>query len=329
MTTEENQEIEESPQQEYTNDVQADLEAAIKEVEGRDRDEEGKFVAKEEKVESAEPTVEPVEVKEVEPAPQSWGAAVKGKWGELPQEVRSEILKREQDIHKALTSGDGELRLGREIKSVIAPYEAQIKAEGATPIQAVESLLNTAYILRTGTPEQKKALILNTAKQYGVDIGAVHEEQEYVDPTIAQLKAELNELKRVADPNYIRSTLTKEMESSKIQSDIAAFASDPAHVHFETVKPLMASILGAGQAKDLKEAYDMACMANPTIRSTLEAAKNAELEAKRKQDIQAKKRAASSVTGSPAIPSNSKATNPKSSVEDDLRAAFDEFETRV
>lgn len=331
MTTEENQEIEQSPQQEYTNDVQADLEAAIKEVEGRDRDESGKFVAKEEKAEvPQEPTepVEPVEAKEVEPAPQSWGAAVKGKWGELPQEVRSEILKREQDIHKALTSGDGELRLGREIKSVIAPYEAQIRAEGATPIQAVESLLNTAYILRTGTPEQKKALILNTAKQYGVDIGAVHDE-EYVDPTIAQLKQQIEELKRVADPNYIRSALTKEIESSKIQSDIAAFASDPAHVHFETVKPLMASILGAGQAKDLKEAYDMACMANPTIRSTLEAAKNAELEAKRKQEIQAKKRAASSVTGSPAIPSNSKATNPKSSVEDDLRAAFDELETRV
>lgn len=321
---------EQTPQQEYTNDVQADLEAAIQEVEGRERDETGKFVAKpetiEEPVESVAP-VEPVETVKVPEAPQSWGQSVKTKWGELPEEVRAEILKREGDIHKAFTSQDGELRLGREIKSVIAPYEAQIRAEGATPTQAVESLLNTAYILRTGTAEQKKALILNTAKQYGVDLGVG--EEEYVDPTIAQLKSEIDNLKRLADPTVIEKTLTQRMESTKIQSDIAAFASDPAHVHFETVKPLMASILGAGQAKDLKEAYDMACMANPTTRSTLEAAKNAELEAKRKQDIQAKKRAASSVTGSPATPSNSKATNPKSSVEDDLRAAFDELETRV
>jgi hypothetical protein len=104
----------------------------------------------------------------------------------------------------------------------------------------------------------------------------------------------------------------------------------------------MASILQSGQIENklpdgkiksqsqvLKEAYDMACMANPTIRSTLEAAKAAEQEAKRKQEVAAKKRAASSVTGSPATPSNAKATNPKSSVEDDLRAVMDELETRV
>jgi len=330
MTTEE--EIVETPQQEYTNDVQADLEAAIKEVEGRDRDEEGRFVAKEEKAEPAEAVEEqaPTEpVKQLPEPPQSWSAEAKAEWAGLSERARAEVLKRETDMHQALTRHDGELNLGRQLKSAIAPYEAQIRAEGATPIQAVESLLNTAYILRSGSPEQKKAILINTAKQYGIDIGAVHTEEEYVDPTIAQLKAELNELKRVADPAYIRSTLTQEMESTKIQSDIVAFASDPAHIHFPTVKPLMASILGAGQAKDLKEAYDMACMANPSIRSTLEAAKNAELEAKRKQDIQAKKRAASSVTGSPATPSNSKATNPKSSVEDDLRAAFDELETRV
>lgn len=327
----ENEEIEKTPHQEYNDDVAADLAAAIAEVEGTEkpRDEEGKFTAEQETTAAVEPETPAEPVKELPPAPQSWGASVKGKWGELPEEVRSEILKREQDIHKALTSGDGELRLGREFKNAVAPYEAQIRAEGATPVQAVESLLNTAYILRNGTPEQKKALIINTAKQYNIDLGAAHVEQEYVDPTIAQLQQEIAQLKRVADPDYIRSTLTKEIESTKIQSDIAAFASDPAHVHFETVKPLMASILGSGQAKDLKEAYDMACMANPTIRSTLEAAKNAELEAKRKQENLAKKRAASSVTGSPAVPSNAQTTNPKSSVEDDLRAAFDALESRV
>lgn len=323
------EENEKTIQQEYTDDVSADLAAAIAEVEGAERGEDGKFIAKEteepkeELVQKAEP------VKEIHPPPQSWGESVKANWANLPEDVRASILKREADAHKEFTAPDGALRLGREIKNIIAPYEAQIRAEGATPAQAVESLLNTAYILRSGTPEQKKSLILNTAKQYGVDLGSLQQEEEYVDPTIAQLKAQVEELKRLADPNYIRSTLTREMESTKIQSDIAAFASDPANVHFETVKPLMASILNAGQARDLKEAYDMACMANPTIRSTLEAAKAAEQEAKRKQEVMAKKRAASSVTGSSAVPSNARATNPKSSVEDDLRAAFDELETRV
>lgn len=318
------EEIEQTPQQEYTNDVQADLEAAIKELEEEpERDDDGKFKAKEETKESVQETAQEEVAKEVPAAPQSWGGKVKEKWGTLDPEVRAEILKREADQHRMVTAHDGELRLGREIKEAITPYMAHIQAEGATPVQAVASLLNTAHILRTGTPEQKKALIINTAKQYGVDLGA---EEEYVDPTIAQLKQQIEELRQLANPQVIESRLTERMESSKVQADIAAFASDPAHVHFETVKPLMASLLGTGQAKDLKEAYDMACMANPTIRSTLEAAKNAELEAKRKQEIANKKRAASSVTGSPAIPSNSKATNPKSSVEEDLRAAFSAYE---
>lgn len=323
------EENEKTIQKEYTDDVSADLAAAIAEVEGAERGEDGKFIAKETEDPKEEPAQEAEPVKEIPPPPQSWGESVKANWATLPEDVRASILKREADAHKEFTAPDGALRLGREIKNIIAPYEAQIRAEGATPAQAVESLLNTAYILRSGTPEQKKALILNTAKQYGVDLGSLQQEEEYVDPTIAQLKAQVEELKRLADPNYIKSTLTREMESTKIQSDIAAFASDPANVHFETVKPLMASILNAGQARDLKEAYDMACMANPTIRSTLEAAKAAEQEAKRKQEVMAKKRAASSVTGSSAVPSNARATNPKSSVEDDLRAAFDELETRV
>ena len=323
------EENEKTIQQEYTDDVSADLAAAIAQVEGAERGEDGKFIAKETEEPKEEPVQEAEPAKEIPPPPQSWGESVKANWATLPEDVRASILKREADAHKEFTAPDGALRLGREIKNIIAPYEAQIRAEGATPAQAVESLLNTAYVLRSGTPEQKRALILNTAKQYGVDLGSLQQEEEYVDPTIAQLKAQVEELKRLADPNYIKSTLTREMESTKIQSDIAAFASDPANVHFETVKPLMASILNAGQARDLKEAYDMACMANPTIRSTLEAAKAAEQEAKRKQEVMAKKRAASSVTGSSAVPSNARATNPKSSVEDDLRAAFDELETRV
>lgn len=303
-------------------DIAADLNAAITELEKpeAERAEDGKFKAAEE--EALEP------VKEIPPAPQSWTAEAKAEWANASPRLREEITKRETDFHQALTRHDGDLNLGRQMKEVVTPYLAQIQAEGGTPVTAVQSLLNTAHILRNGTPEQKKHVIVTTAKQYGVDLG-VSEEAEYVDPTIASLQQQIEQLKQIANPAAIESRLRERLEGDKVQSDIAAFASDPAHVHFETVKPLMASILNAGQAKDLKEAYDMACMANPQVRSTLEAAKSAELEAKRKQELANKKRAASSITGSPAIPSNSKVTNPKSSPADDLRAAWDEAESRI
>lgn len=304
--------------------INDDIAKAMEELE-TPRDEAGKFKAEEATPAEDAPAVEPI--KEVPPAPQSWGTAVKSKWNELPEDVRAEVLKRENDMHQVLTRHDGDLRLGREMKEAVAPYVATIIAEGGTPVTAVRDLLNTAYVLRTGTPEQKKAIIFNTAKQFNIDIGVAND--DYEDPTIASLKQQIEELRNIANPQVIESRLREQLESDKIQSEIAAFASQPEHAHFQTVRPLMVAMLNAGQAKDLKEAYDKACWADPQIRSTLEAARSAEIEAKRKQEIADKKRAAASVSGSPAIPSNAKATNPKSSVEDDLRAAFDELENKI
>ena len=317
--------------EEVVDDISADIAAAIEElkepeVNEPERDDSGKFATKE-----PEATTEAVEPKPEAPeapaAPQSWGQSVKGEWSKLPEAVRSEILKRENDIHQAMTRHDGDLRLGREMKDVITPYMAQIQAEGGTAATAVSSLLNTAHILRTGSDEQKRNVILTTAKQFGVDLGVA--EEEYVDPTIQQLKREIEQLKQVANPQAMESILRERLESDKVKSEIDAFASDSANVHFQTVRPLMVAMLNAGQAKDLKEAYDMACMANPTIRSTLEAARTAEQQAKRKQEVEAKKRAASSITGSPAVTSNSKVNNQKSSPSDDIRAVWEELESRI
>jgi len=302
--------------------INDDIANAIDQLE-TPRDDGGKF-----KAEEPQDTVAAEQVADIPPAPQSWTAEAKLEWANASPRLREEIVKRENDMHQALTRHDGDLRLGREIKEVVAPYMPIITAEGGTPAAAVRDLLNTAYVLRTGTPEQKKAIIFNTAKQFNIDIG-VPTDQEYEDPTIASLKQQIEELRQSANPQAIESRLREQIESDKVKSEIAAFASQPEHVHFETVRPLMVAILNSGQAKDLKEAYDMACMANPQIRTSLEASKAAEQQAKRKQEIAAKKQAAASVTGSPAVPSNAKAKNSNTSVEDDLRAAFDEIESRI
>lgn len=307
-------------------DINADLTAAIEEVSGRERGEDGKFKVKEE----AEPAAEsaPVEA-EIPKPPQSWTAEAKAEWANASPRIREEILKRENDITKMTTHHEGELRLGREIKDIVAPYMPLIQAAGSTPATTINNLLNTAYKLQTGDESTRATIIKQIAKDYGVKLEGLTDSEEYVDPTIAQLHQKIAQLEQMANPDAIESRLRERLEGDKVQQDIAAFASDPAHVHFETVKPLMASILNAGQAKDLKEAYDMACMANPAIRSTLEAAKNAEMEAKRKQEISQKKRAASSITGSPAVTGNSKVTNPKSSPQDDLRAVWDDLESQI
>jgi len=303
-------------------DIGADILAAMEEVEEPSRDDSGKFKS-EEPASVAEP------VADIPPPPQGWNDEVKGEWANIPEKVRQQIIKREEDSHRAITNQDNDRLLGKDIKEIVTPYMPLIQAAGSTPKATINNLLNTAYKLQTGDEATKLAIVKQIAKDYNVKLVA-DEESEYVDPTIASLRQEIDQLKQIANPQAIEMRLREQLEGGKVQSDIAAFASDPANIHFETVRPIMSALIGAGQAKDLKEAYDMACMANPQIRSTLESAKNAELAAKRKQEVNAKKRAASSIAGSPAtVSSNSKANPKTTSVEDDLRAAFDELESRI
>lgn len=300
-----------------------DLKAAMQEVKETETPVDE---PKEEPVKELQTTEEPVkepiveEKKEVkDDAPAALSAAAKAKWNDLPPEIKSEWSKREADIHKMFTSHDGELRLGRELKDVITPYMPIIQAEGGTPAKAVQELLNTAYVLRTGNPYQKAQILQQVAETYGIDMSLLNQQQQYVDPTIQQLQQQIAHLSQVANPDNIQRQLQERLESAKIESEIDAFAADTKNAHFNNVKPQMAVLLDSGQAKSLQEAYDMACWANPTIRSTLMNNISADEQAKRKSEIEAKKKAAVSVTGSPGV-NVPNTGSPDRTLRDELRA---------
>lgn len=294
--------------------------AETEEKAARARDASGKFAKK---VEPSDVVIGPPHVDAPKPAtaPQSWSAAAKAKWNELPPEFQQEMLKREDDVHKGFTKLDDERNFGRQLKDVITPYMPQIIAEGGTPAGAVKDLLNTAYILRTASPQQKGQLIMRIAQQYGADLSQVSE-QAYVDPTIQQLQNEIAQLKG----QFSGAEVSKQQqEQAALNQNIAAFAADPKNVHFETVKADMAALLQGGRAKDLQDAYDMSVWARPDIRSTLIQQQSAEMEAKRNADIKSKADAArmagGSVKGGPgvAIPNTG---SPNRSLREELEAQF-------
>lgn len=272
-----------------------------------------------------EPTVDPVE--EIAPveethkldAPQSWTADEKAEWANMSPKAQATAIRRENDFHKMVTSHEGDLRLGREMKSVIDPFLPSIKEAGAEPKALIHDLLGTVNTLRNGTEEQKIMVMQNIAKGYNVDLNKV---MGYQQNPINQLYGELNSLKQQYNPDAILNMLQERQEGDKIQSEVNAFAADPKNVHFEVLKPFMSALLTSGQAKDLREAYDMASYANPETRSTmLNASKEAEA-AKRKQEIASKKNASVSVKGSPSlVQGNTK--SPVRTIEEELSAQFD------
>ena len=116
-------------------------------------------------------------------------------------------------------------RIGLKIRCADPP-SAMIASEGANPQQAIAALLNTAYQLRTATPEQKTQLILNLARQYGANLSQTSpnaDEDEYVDPDIKSIRDELTSLKQ---SNQAQIQATQNQQVQVHQQSIDAFSAD-------------------------------------------------------------------------------------------------------
>lgn len=306
---------------ESTVDKEEPKEAKAKPVKAkgeRVRDETGKFAPKEEIAEKVE-----APVVQAAPIPQSYGAAVKSQWAKLPPDIQKDLTERDQAFHRELTKHDEDRNFGKQMKDVVTPYIAQIRAEGAEPAQAVGNLLNMAHVLRVGSPQQKSELLLRTAQTFGIDLRQALQVQQAQPQLPPQVQNVLQEVQGIKQRLEQQETLKKQQEDNEVQSQIKAFGADPKNVHFEAVRPHMASLLSSGLARDLQDAYDQAVYANPHTRSSLlEArAQDEQRVANTKAKAEAAKKAGSSIKGSPGITATKNGQIKGLSLRETIRAA--------
>ncbi|KWO06220.1 hypothetical protein WM26_31135 [Burkholderia cepacia] len=235
--------------------------------------------------------------------PQSWNAAERAHWEKIPAEVQAVITRREEEAHRGITKLGQDAAFGQKLRDVINPYLPIIRAEGGDEAGAVRDLLQTAYVLRTANPEQKVQLFRQLAGQFGVDLSAAAQGVREVDPELAALRQELTQVR-----GYLENTEQQQHQQieSTAQQMIDAFAADPKNEFYEQVKPLMGQLLVAGQAQTMQDAYDQACWATASVRSTLMQRQQADADAKRAAEVKtradAKRRAGGSVSGAPTAP---------------------------
>lgn len=305
-----------------TNDdpVELPVEGAENDVTGRERGPDGKFIAKQS--ETVQDTADQPSEAVADPAaklairaPASWSPAAKAGFDKLPPEVQQAVAKREQEIDHGLRRKSEDLKRYEPLEQLIAPRRALWAAQGMDEASAIKTLLAAQDLLE----KDPKTGLEYLARSYGVNLaslsaqpqGQAQQPQPAPDshPEIATLKQQLLDLQ-----NQVQTAQT-----APIVSQVEAFQNDPANLYFENVRDDMAVLLKNGKATDLKEAYEMACWMRPDIRPFLQ---TTQAPAAPTQDKAAQaRRAAVSVTGSPG-----KAPIPKSngSIEDDIRAAFEE-----
>lgn len=237
--------------------------------------------------------------------PSTWSAAAKAIYATLPEVARREIAKREQDYSRGIQQHAEKAKIADTLMREIQPYEAMLRAEGSTPDRAIASLLRSAYVLRTASPQQKGELIMQIAQQYGADLSQLsgqraqpegqQQDLTQVQQMVQQLVAP--HLQRIQSWEQQQTQAQQQQEwqmEQEIQGQIGAFQSatnedgSPKHLYFENVRGLMSAYFANGQAKDLEQAYEMACWANPEVRAALIADQQSKAEAQRLEEAKRK-----------------------------------------
>ncbi len=252
-------------------------------------------------------------------APTSWAAEAKAEFDKLPAAVQAAIAKRETEVHQGFTKLDEDRGLGKQIKEAVTPYMAVIQAEGGNPVSAFKVFLNTAYQLRTAAPETKIALVRQLCQQYNIPVEGLTQPTpsgQQPSPSVPQPHAQ----------GMTQDQVAEIIRQERLQSEIAAFASDPANRHFSLVRPRMAELLTSGEATSLKDAYDKACDENPYVRSSLELERLRSEQDKRQTELASRaaaaKHAGGSVTGAPGASTPSGRTPQNRDLREELRAQF-------
>ena len=263
--------------------------------------------------------------------PDSWKPAAKAQWAALPADIQAEIAQREADVHKGFTKQDEHRNLGKTFEQAVTPYLPMIRAEGSDPTKAAAALFQTAYTLRAGTPAQKIQATVDMIRQFQIDPNGVFQslqgvqQSQQVDPQVAQLQQQLAQLQQRFSQGDQQA---EQAQSAQINTTIEAFASDPKNTYFANVKPEMAAFLREGRAKDLQEAYDMACWARPDIRPLMQQQIDLQRQAEAQARTQKARRAGSTVTGSPSGSVAAASASSSGNLADDLRAVYRDVMSR-
>lgn len=179
----------------------------------------------------------------------------------------------------------------RPVDDVLERYRPLYAARGVAPEQALSSLFEAQKILEERPVEAIQVL----ARQYGVDLTRFAPQPQTQapatapqtnDPVLTSVQRELAELKQFLSSQQQQAQAA---EQAQVEQSIAQFAADPKHAHFPTVRTAMGALMQAGIAKDMSDAYDMACRAHPEVWKAIQ---TADADAKAKADAAERAKAA-------------------------------------
>lgn len=284
------------------------------------------------KAETPEITPGPKSGPKAEKAPASWRPEVREHWGKLPEAVRAEVARRETEVQRTLQETAQARQYAETISKTFAPYEAYIKAEGATPMQVIDNLMGTAVRLRTSTGPELAGLMAGMVQQFGTGRFG----QQFIEMLDSALAGNAPQ----QDPAQMQIQQTIQQQLAPVQQFMSQFqqaqAAQQAQVAQQAtneveqfiaktefgndVRAEMADLMEVasrrGQQLSMQDAYRQACLMNPQVRAALQARQKTRM-AQNQSGIAQRARAAAV-----SVPSSGPGMAPKQSPTD-IRSAIE------
>ncbi len=270
-----------------------------------------------------------------EKAPDTWTPAAQAKWATVDPEIRAEIAKRENDMFKGLSDYKYDATVAKQLRQFLAPVQHELQARGVQPEVVLANLANAhVQLSNTAIPaEQKLQMATAWLKAYGIDLGkaaapVADDDGVYVDPQVKSLQGEIETLKSRLNGADTRAAAEVR---NQLESQIVAFAKDPANAYFEEVSEDIALLIrGSGGTMPLKEAYDKAIFANPVTRAKEHARIQAETAVQAKKDQDERVAAAKRASGANVKTGGHRGsgTAPEGSMDDTMAATLKDIQSR-
>jgi hypothetical protein len=261
--------------------------------------------------------------------PANWPLNVQETFRKQPPEVQKYMLDRHKDMERDYHAKTQEVAPVRQILDKWRPY---VQQHGSTPEQAFDALMDTERVLRTGTPQAKLDMLMQVARTYQIELPAsaapAPAEGEEPDPILthpafrqlAENQQKINDFLQQQAQGQQQQTATQSQQAVATFQEEKDASGKAAHPYFpEVMNDMLVLAQGEramGRTPALKELYDRACWANPTVRAKIQSAEQHTArkadEKRKREEAERAKKAAVSISGAPS----SSAEKPKTLEEE-------------
>lgn len=249
-------------------------------------------------------------------APNSWKPAAREEWAKIPKTAQAEITRRERQIQQTLSETANIRKFSNDLANVIAPHTHLIRAQGSTPLKAIDNLMRTSAGLATLRGRQQANIVAQICRNFSVDVKELDaalaevlgqgggEPQQNGGVDVHTAVAEAMRPFSAFMGTVQQQTQAREAEiQQNAQVSVEDFINDPKNEFAMDLSDEMADIMemkaARGQKVTIQQAYQMAIRNNPDVEAIVNQRKAA-TRVQSGSNVSRARRAASTIHGSPS-----------------------------